>query len=52
MSEGDLEEGGYSVTVAAGGVEDAVELAWKDRRVDQKDQILKTVQMKQSASDG
>ena len=50
-SEGDLEEGGYSVTVAAGGVEDAEESAWKDRRVDHKDQILKTVQMKQSASD-
>ena len=45
-SEGDLELGGYSVTVAAGGERDAEELAWNDRPVDQKDQIIKTVQIK------
>lgn len=51
-SEGDLELGGYSVMVAEGGVEDAEELAWKDRSVDHKDQIVKIVQMKQFASEG
>lgn len=51
-SEGDLELGGYSVTVAGGGVRDAEELAWTDRPVDPKDQIIKTVQMKQSTHEG